>query len=136
MQICHKISTSGGVEETDGGIINKCIIQGTFPNFLKKAIVSPAYKKKDSFDKENYRPISLLTTLSKVFEKATSFNFLHFLKKNFQNSYAHIENSFLPSTLFLDLLKTGKHHWKGTDIFALSLWICQKPLTVYQKTYF
>ena len=51
-------------------IINKCIIPGTFPNFLKKAIVSPVYKKKDSFNniyiyniiyKENYRPISLDT---------------------------------------------------------------------------
>ena len=34
-------------------IINKCIIQGTFPNFLKKAIVSPVYKKKDSLRKKN-----------------------------------------------------------------------------------
>ena len=71
-----------GVDMSDN-IINKCIIQGTFPNFLKKAIVSPVYKKKDSFKKENYRPISLLTALSKVFEKAVELQLSQFLEEKF-----------------------------------------------------
>ena len=71
-----------GVDMSDN-IINKCIIQGTFPNFLKKAVVSPVYKKKYSFKKENYRPISLLTALSKVFEKAVELQLSQFLEEKF-----------------------------------------------------
>ena len=38
-------------------------------NTLKCADISPAFKKGDKFDKENYRPVSLLPTASKVFER-------------------------------------------------------------------
>ena len=64
-------------------ILNKCILQGTFPRSLKKAIVTPVYKKKDPFSKENYRPISLLTTFSKVFEKAIELQLSPFFEKQF-----------------------------------------------------
>ena len=65
------------------GIINKCILQGKFPNSLKKAVVSPLFKKKDPFNKENYRPISLLTALSKVFEKFIELQLPPFLESKF-----------------------------------------------------
>ena len=35
-------------------ILNKCILQGTFPSLMKKAVVSLVYEKKDCFNKENY----------------------------------------------------------------------------------
>ena len=50
-------------------IINECIENGIFPNELKIAEVVPILKRGNSMDKENYRPISLLPTLSKIFEK-------------------------------------------------------------------
>ena len=40
-----------------------------FPNFLKLADVIPLRKKGRKDLKENYRPVNLLPTLSKVFEK-------------------------------------------------------------------
>ena len=49
--------------------INSAILNGVFPNELKLADVTPLYKKSDSEDKTNYRPISLLLSLSKVYEK-------------------------------------------------------------------
>ena len=36
-------------------ILNKCILQGTFTILMKMAVVSPVYKKKDQFNKGNYR---------------------------------------------------------------------------------
>ena len=33
------------------------------------ADVSPIFKKEDSFKKENYRPVGILTHMSKVFER-------------------------------------------------------------------
>ena len=50
-------------------IINECIWQGIFPKDMKKANISPIYKKKDSLLVENYRSISILPVLSKIFEK-------------------------------------------------------------------
>ena len=40
-----------------------------FPDCLKQANVSPIFKKDDPLDKENYRPVSILPLLSKVYEK-------------------------------------------------------------------
>ena len=49
--------------------INKSFENGAFPDCLKEANVTPIFKKDDSLDKENYRPVSILPLLSKVFEK-------------------------------------------------------------------
>ena len=48
---------------------NISITDGTFPNNLKNADVSPIFKKGDRLDKSNYRPISILSALSKIFER-------------------------------------------------------------------
>ena len=50
-------------------ICNKSILSGTFPTWLKYAVVKPLLKKGDRKDVANYRPISLLNSFSKVFEK-------------------------------------------------------------------
>ena len=50
-------------------IINKSIIEGTFPDKMKLADVIPLHKSKDSDNTGKYRPISLLMTLSKILEK-------------------------------------------------------------------
>jgi hypothetical protein len=49
-------------------ILNASLSSNMFPDSLKCADVSPVYKKTDNLIKENYRPISVLTSLSKVFE--------------------------------------------------------------------
>ena len=50
-------------------IINSCPKDGVFPNKLKLADVSPVFKKDDDLNKENYRPVSILPHMSKVFER-------------------------------------------------------------------
>ena len=42
---------------------------GYFPDDLKLAEVSSIFKKNDDLDKENYRPVSVLLNVSKVFER-------------------------------------------------------------------
>ena len=49
--------------------INKCINKGKFPDNLKKADITPAFKKGDHLLKSNYRAVSILPTLSKIYEK-------------------------------------------------------------------
>ena len=39
------------------------------PSELKSADVTPAYKKKSKNSKDNYRPISILSNISKIYER-------------------------------------------------------------------
>ena len=48
---------------------NVSINNSTFPDNMKFADVTPAHKKGDRTDKSNYRPVSVLPGLSKIFEK-------------------------------------------------------------------
>ena len=50
-------------------IVNSSIRNGTFPEELKLAEVIPLFKKTDPFDKVNYRPPSLMSYVSKVYER-------------------------------------------------------------------
>lgn len=63
-------------------IINLCFQQGTFPDLLKMAKVIALNKKQPIDIIENYRPIALLSTFSKVFEKIIKDRFQHFIKKH------------------------------------------------------
>ena len=57
-------------------IISQSLSTGIFPNSLKIAKVIPLFKKDNDKVVDNYRPISLLPVLSKVFEKCV-FNQLY-----------------------------------------------------------
>ena len=52
---------------------DNCIDNGEFPDDVKHADVTPVYKKKDKSDKTNYRPVSILTNISKIYESINNF---------------------------------------------------------------
>jgi len=63
-------------------LYNLCITDSVFPTKLKLAKVIPVYKSGDKMQPSNYRPISLLSNFSKIFEKFISANLLSFLAQN------------------------------------------------------
>jgi len=113
-------------------IINQSLITGRipgiFPSRLKIARIVPVYKKDDNALVENYRPISVLPAISKIFEKiihtqlTNHFNSLNLIcpsqygfRENHSTEYAAIENidriidcledKKNPINIFLDLSK-------------------------------
>ena len=48
---------------------NKSVKDGIFPNTLKMADLTPCHKHEETTEKSNYRPLSILPTVSKVFER-------------------------------------------------------------------
>ena len=50
-------------------IYNKSKYDGNFPTSLKCADITPAHKKDETTKKENYRPVSVLLSISKIFER-------------------------------------------------------------------
>ena len=50
-------------------VFNQSMNEGIFPDVMKLADMVPLYKNKEKYLVDNYRPISLLITLSKILEK-------------------------------------------------------------------
>ena len=76
-------------------VFNQSISTGKFPQKMKQAEVVPLYKGKDMDLVINYRPISLLITISKLLEKVIYRRMYSFLEKYnilFQSQYGFRSN--------------------------------------------
>ena len=62
-------------------LINKSLTSSHFPNQLKLAKVFPIFENGSKSDPSNYRPISILPTISKIFEKHVNKHLLGYLNK-------------------------------------------------------
>ena len=63
-------------------IINLSLESGRFPSSWKCAKVTSLFKQGDRTDKDNYRPISILPTVSKVIERAVHSQLYDYLSLN------------------------------------------------------
>ena len=73
-------------------VINQSLTTGIFPEKLKLAKVIPIHKKNDNTIFDNYRPISILPTISKVFERVIFEQINSYL--NTHNLYYHSQYGF------------------------------------------
>ena len=64
-------------------MINMCISLSCFPNALKYAEITPLYKKGSHLDACNYRPVSILPSMSKIFERQLISQFNGYFEKIF-----------------------------------------------------
>ena len=63
-------------------LINNSFETGIFPDILKIAIITPIYKNGNLYSLTNYRPISVLPILSKIFEKVIASRVNSWLNKH------------------------------------------------------
>jgi len=63
-------------------IINTSLESGVFPTRLKYSVITPLHKKGSKNIDSNYRPISLLTSFSKIFERIIYIRLLTHLTSN------------------------------------------------------
>ena len=86
----------------------KAFKYGNFPTSLKIAKVIPLFKSGTKHEAQNYRPISLLSSLSKVLEKLIKERLVKFLHKHniiFEHQYGFRENHSTTHAL-IDILTT------------------------------
>ena len=62
-------------------LINKSLATGQFPSQLKQAKIFPIFKGGTKTDPSNYRPISILPTISKIFERHVNKHLMGYLNK-------------------------------------------------------
>ena len=76
-------------------IFNKSLNEGVFPDIMKLSDIIPLYKNKERHYCNNYRPISLLLTISKILEKiiyARVYSFMQLTKQITDNQFGFREN--------------------------------------------
>ena len=75
-------------------LFNLSLSLSKVPKAWKEANVTPVFKKDDSTDCKNYRPISLLSTLGKVMEKIVHKHVFNFFSAN--NVITSLQSGFVP----------------------------------------
>jgi hypothetical protein len=76
-------------------IFNLSLMSGTFPEMLKQCRVIPIFKSGSHLECDNYRPISLLSSISKILEKIVAEKLLFHLNSN-ELLYTH-QYGFIPN---------------------------------------
>ena len=60
---------------------NECVGKDVFPSILKNTNITSVFKKGFRGSKDNYRPVSIIPIISKIFEKLLSKQIIIFLSK-------------------------------------------------------
>ena len=95
-------------------VLNLSLAQGTIPDAWKLARVSPIFKGGDQTDPQNYRPISVLSVLSKVLERLVFNQLYNYLKEN--NLLSDSQFGFRPNfSTCLALITITEHIRKALD---------------------
>ena len=81
--------------------IQQCI----FPNCLKNAELSPVFKKDDSMNKTNFRPVSILVCFSKVFEKLYCDQLLDFFNKVVSKFLSAFRKGYSCETVLIKMIE-------------------------------
>ena len=68
------------ISQPMASIINSCISTSIIPSEFERACVTPLFKGGVNNDPNSYRPISILPTLSKVYERHIANQLKYFLK--------------------------------------------------------
>ena len=101
-------------------IFNNCIRSKSFPDILKRADICPVFKKGDITDKTNYRPISTLSNLSKVFERLLYNQLENYMETKLSKLLTGFRKNHSTQHALLKAIETWKEHLnKGDKVGAI-----------------
>ena len=109
-------------------IVNLSFELNTFPDEFKQAKVIPLYKKGDKNYEGNYRPVSILPVLSKVFERVAHNQIDKYLCNNnvLYNNQSGFRSSYSTDTALTYLSDTIRHNMDKGNLTGLILLDLQK----------
>jgi len=106
-------------------IINAMFIDSSFPAALKEARVTPIFKKDDTLKKDNYRPISILPIVSKLFERAIADQLSDHFREVFHPSLSAYRKGYSCQSALIALTEEwrwalDRGHFVGAILMDLS----------------
>jgi len=110
------------ISKTLTPIINASFQLNTFPELLKYAEVSPVFKKTDPLLRSNYRPVSVLPSLSKVFEGVICDQLNTHFEIIFDNALAAYRKHYSCEQVLLKCLEDWRK-WLDNDEYIGNLMI-------------
>ena len=90
-------------------ILYTSLERGCFPNQLKLAEVTPVFKIEDELNKENHRPVSVLSHASKMFKRTVFNQFNLFFASRFSPLLAGFRKNHSTQNALLKITKKWKH---------------------------
>ena len=111
-------------------MINDAIYEGIFPDSLKRDQVTPVFKKPDDLSKKNYRPVSILPCLSKIFEKVMANRLKEYFEGIFHESLSASRSGYCSPDTLLALVEKWKSTFRNNKSAGAILVDLSKALTV------
>ena len=106
-------------------IYNDSLTNKNFPSSLKKADMTPGHKKEEKTFKENYRPVSVLPTVSKIFERHMYQDIDSYMKKYVSPYICGFRKGYSTQHCLLAMIEKmkralDKHHYAAALLTDLS----------------
>ena len=102
------VRLSANIDSHLMNIINNDLSNNSFSNEAKVAIVRPIYKKKSRDQIENYRPVSILSYFSIVYEKFLLQKFKPFINTFLSKFIAAYRENYSSSLVLIRLIENWK----------------------------
>ena len=99
LDICGNIITK---------LVNDCIKDCDFPNRLKLADITPIHKCGETMCHKNYRPVSILPALSKIYERVMQNQINNFIAKYLSPFMCGYRKGYNPQHALLTLIEKWK----------------------------
>ena len=84
------------------------IVSNKFPGVMKYAEINPVYKKEDRLIKKNFRPVSVLTGISKVFENVINEQLVDYFQSIFNEMLNAYRKNYSCQSLLLKFIEDSK----------------------------
>ena len=103
---------ASGISSHLSHLVNHCLHVREFPDIMKLADVSSLYKKHDDLMKDNYRPVSVLPSLSKIYERVMGQRLSDFFYKIFSVLLSAFRKRYSCQSTLLNMIE---HFKKSLD---------------------
>ena len=121
-------------------LLNASITAKRFPSIMKYADVSPCFKKEDNLFKGNYRPVSVLTVISKLYESVLNNQMVDHFSELFNILLSAFRKHYNCQSLLLKLIEDiksalDKGHKTGAVFMDLSKVLIAYPMLYYSQNW-
>ena len=105
---------------------NDSIEKSNFPSILKNVTITPVFKKGDTNSKDNYRPVSILPNISKIFQRCIFRQLSNFMDQFLPKYQCGFRRGYSAQYCLLAILEKSKSAFdKGKSFGALLINLSQ-----------